>query len=170
MVGSKPKRRKGSLVHVELDARDYLLFRSSMKKFKVNLPIMTNKMVQALAKYTANGARLRAPKSPGRLAESIDWVSMGNNFSAVTADAYYAAFQEHGFERHRVFVYNKPELYAWMQSKGLTMAPFITVGKQLRDEGYFMGPAYKSTLANFKTIVDPYFKKLMGSFDSMRSR
>lgn len=160
--------KPNTFMTVELDTRDYLLFRSATRHFMTNVPVLTNDVLQEMAKWVTKSAKLRAPRASGFLRDSIDWTTMGTNFFSVTVDAYYGAFQEYGFETHRVFVYDKPSLYAWMMMKGLTMAPYLTVGKPLRSEGYFLNPAFENGLANFKKISDPYFNKAMNAFDKMR--
>jgi hypothetical protein len=108
----------GERIFCYIDARDYLLFESSVRTLETYWPKLTLQQTINIAKFIQKSAKLRAPRASGYLADHIYVTATKQNEISIIADAYYAKYQEQGYTPHYVSTYNHLSLYVWALMRG----------------------------------------------------
>ena len=147
---AQPKTKKGQAIQFQIDAHDYLAVTRAMVGLNRSLPKFTFRQLEQMAKYIQKSAKLRAPRFSGYLASTIQTHIKGKNRIVISASAFYARFQEFGYQPHYVRIYEqyrygggvginitRPRLYIWALARLSFVPQVLFVSKHTP----FMTPA-----------------------------
>lgn len=129
-----------------------------LNRFMINLPKHTEKEIFKKSKefmvFVKKSARLRAPKSTGELARSINFKVKGKQI-VLTVDSPYAIFQEEGFTPH------------WVHAGLPTRNSLGTIGNAFNIAGFafvskhtpFIKPALEAGLNQLPSMLNKGIKQ-----------